>query len=163
MLQAKRTGGSFLRRRAQRGAYALEFALVFPVLFLLVYGIFTYGLIFTAQQSLSLAAEEGARAMLRYDTNWDVEQGCKVAADAADWLQSFGGKPACSGSVSSFDCGYAADQQCTASIVVTYDYAGHPLVPRLPGMGLLTPDVLSSQASVTLDLASLHRNAGAGS
>lgn len=53
-------------RRPQRGAAAVEYALVFPVLFLLFYGILSYGLIFLLRLSLQHSAEEGARAALRY-------------------------------------------------------------------------------------------------
>lgn len=51
-------------RRAQAGATAVEFALVFPVFFLLFYGLLTYGLIFLMRMGLQHAAEEGARAAL---------------------------------------------------------------------------------------------------
>lgn len=46
----------------QRGATAVEFALVFPLFFLIFYAIVTFGLIFAVQQNLTLAATEGARA-----------------------------------------------------------------------------------------------------
>src|SRR3546814_15231297 len=52
------------RFQRQRGAYAVEFALVFPLFFLIVYATLTYGLIFTAQQSLNYAAESGPGAPL---------------------------------------------------------------------------------------------------
>src|SRR3546814_6842036 len=45
------------RFQRQRGAYAVEFALVFPLFFLIVYATLTYGLIFTAQQSLNRSEE----------------------------------------------------------------------------------------------------------
>ncbi|KLU20452.1 pilus assembly protein TadE, partial [Caballeronia mineralivorans PML1(12)] len=47
---------------------AVEFAIVFPLFFLVFYAIVTYSMIFVAQQSLTLAASEGARAALRYQT-----------------------------------------------------------------------------------------------
>src|SRR3546814_735917 len=42
--------------RTQLGAYAVEFALIFMVFFSVLYGIMMYGMLFTAQQSLNLAA-----------------------------------------------------------------------------------------------------------
>ncbi|KAG0771683.1 hypothetical protein G6F22_016279 [Rhizopus arrhizus] len=48
-------------RRAQRGVYALEFGLVFVVFFLVFYAILTYSLVAAAQQSVTLAALDGAR------------------------------------------------------------------------------------------------------
>lgn len=53
-------------RGRQEGATALEFALVLPVFFLLFYGMLTYGLIFLMRLGLQHAAEDGARAALRY-------------------------------------------------------------------------------------------------
>jgi Flp pilus assembly protein TadG len=45
---------------------AIEFAIVFPLLFAVVLGIVYYGMVLALQQVLTLAAEEGARAALRY-------------------------------------------------------------------------------------------------
>ncbi|MCA3182277.1 MULTISPECIES: TadE/TadG family type IV pilus assembly protein [unclassified Cupriavidus] len=57
--------GSANRRRAG-GMAAIEFAIVFPLLFAVVLGIVYYGMVLALQQVLTLAAEEGARAALRY-------------------------------------------------------------------------------------------------
>ena len=71
-----------LRRVSENGTAAVEFAIVFPVLFAVLYGIVTYSVIFVAQQSLTLAAEEGARAALNYQNAADAAaaltacQGC---------------------------------------------------------------------------------------
>lgn len=54
------------RRSRQKGVTAIEFAILFPVFFMILYGIVMYGMMFVAQQSLTLAAEEGARAALVY-------------------------------------------------------------------------------------------------
>lgn len=40
-------------RRRERGATAIEFALMLPVFFLILYAIITYGMIFAAQQNLT--------------------------------------------------------------------------------------------------------------
>lgn len=49
---------------SERGAAAVEFALVLPVLILLVLGIVDFGRAFNAQQTLTFAARTGARAMV---------------------------------------------------------------------------------------------------
>lgn len=47
--------------RGDRGAEAVEFAILVPVLLLFVLGIVTFGFVFNAQITLSQAAREGAR------------------------------------------------------------------------------------------------------
>lgn len=49
-------------RRRERGAAAIEFAIVVPLLLLLIFGIIEYGFLFEFRQSISQAASEGARA-----------------------------------------------------------------------------------------------------
>ncbi len=49
-------------RRLQRGAAALEFAIVLPVLVLLLLGIIDFGIVMGAQTQVANAAREGARA-----------------------------------------------------------------------------------------------------
>ena len=49
------------RRRPERGAAAVEFALVMPILFLLVFGIIDYGMLFFDSIGLRQGAREGAR------------------------------------------------------------------------------------------------------
>jgi Flp pilus assembly protein TadG len=74
--------------RKQRGAYAIEFAVVFMLLFGLLYAIICYGLIFALRLGLQNAAEDGARAALRYQTSFaDRElEAKKVATRQSDWL-----------------------------------------------------------------------------
>jgi len=49
--------------RADRGAAAVEFALVLPILLLLVFGIVDYGRAYNAKVTLTHAAREGARML----------------------------------------------------------------------------------------------------
>ena len=53
----------FRHRRGERGAAAVEFALVLPVLLLLVLGLIEFSRLYNIQISLSNAAREGARSM----------------------------------------------------------------------------------------------------
>lgn len=46
----------------ERGAAAVEFALILPVLLLIVFGIINFGFMLSARQAVSQAAAEGARA-----------------------------------------------------------------------------------------------------
>ena len=89
--------------KKQQGAASIEFAILFPIFFLIFYAIITYGLIFAAQQTLTLAAAEGARAAVRYPaalsgkpmTKAEQLDARRVAACAAamvstDWLSKIG-------------------------------------------------------------------------
>lgn len=58
-----RAGG----QRRQSGAAAVEFAFVFPILFLLMYGTVIYSYVFVVQQSLHYAAQEAAEAAVKVD------------------------------------------------------------------------------------------------
>lgn len=61
-----------LKQRRQQGATAVEFGIVFPVFFMVFYGILNFSLIYTARLSLQHAAEEGARTALSWQQN-DVD------------------------------------------------------------------------------------------
>lgn len=55
-----------MRRRHwgdDRGAAAVEFALVFPILVVILFGIVEFGSVYNAQLQLTSAAREGARTM----------------------------------------------------------------------------------------------------
>jgi Flp pilus assembly protein TadG len=134
----------------QRGIAAIEFALVFPLLFMILYGIITYVLIFLAQQSLALAAEEGARAALRYTTANRGTIACSTAQQLVAWL---GPNVTCT-PVGPVACAYPANTttQCI-TVTVSYPYQSYPLVPLLLGslMKVAVPTILASAAVVQID------------
>ena len=114
----------------QKGAAAIEFAIIFPIFFIIFYAVVTYGLIFAAQQTLTLAAAEGARAAVRYpaisgssggSTNKAAQlqarlaAACNTAGIATDWLKKMGaglGSAACSTGVSNAAGLYATSGLC---------------------------------------------------
>lgn len=78
--------------RAQRGAAAVEFAFVFPVLFLLIYGVIVYSYVFVLQESINYAAQQAAEAAVAvkpdiagYDAAATV-QARTMAARVLQWL-----------------------------------------------------------------------------
>ena len=52
-------------QRHQRGAVAVEFAFIFPLLFLLMYGIVVYSYVFVLNSALNYAAQESVASALR--------------------------------------------------------------------------------------------------
>ncbi|WP_345250290.1 TadE family protein [Pigmentiphaga soli] len=172
--------------QTQHGTYALEFALAFPVFFIIFYGALTIGLIAIAQHLLKLAAEDGARATLRYfvaapsgaqgapqvlQLKGRLAHGCAIADDRAKWLnevivsavpncEAYLTKP-CSpaegGCRVDLDAAPADTPVCTdasgceAKVVVSYSYRSNPLIPVVPLVSMLVPDVIEGSASVLLD------------
>ncbi|EJC65002.1 pilus assembly protein [Alcaligenes ammonioxydans] len=145
----------------QYGAYALEFALVFPLLFLFMYGLLTFGLIMTAQQSLNFAAESGARAALIEPAagNSDpmssparlqarADRARQVAADHVQWLSHW---------VGSEHVRVSADlSREEISVGIVYDYVQAPLIPRFAPdtlFSLVVPEQLKGHARINLLVA----------
>jgi len=162
-----------MRRRfnspyAQRGIYALEYALVFPLVFVVLYAILSYGIVFAVRLGMQNAAEEGARAALRYQTvNAAIcadQLACRrlaaanVAQSGIDWLSTatvdakvclVDTDDACtSGAIPS--CGSALATRCQMIVTVNYDYETNPLAPSLPGFGFLMPSKLQGRASMLM-------------
>lgn len=63
------------RRRSQEGAVAVEFALILPILLLLVAGIIDFGHYWYIGHVASDASREGARYGTRYVTHFDPTKG----------------------------------------------------------------------------------------
>lgn len=149
----QRSGFRVRRARAQRGATAVEFALVFPLFFTILYAIVTFSLILVAQQNLTMAAEEGARAALNWQSNTSMQSAltnrgsaaCTAAkAVVATLVKSAQCTP------SSAACGPGGAMQCV-NVLLTYNYQANPLVPNLPLLSYAVPTTLSSSATVQLN------------
>ena len=63
-----RTRASLRTRRTQRGATAVEFAIVGSLLFMILFGIIQFGIAFNRSQGLQAAAREGGRLGALPDT-----------------------------------------------------------------------------------------------
>ena len=62
-----------LLRRSQRGQTTVEFALILPVLFLFLIGIFQVGITYFNQEALQTSARDGARAASIHTGNTPAE------------------------------------------------------------------------------------------
>jgi Flp pilus assembly protein TadG len=149
-LHGARGGRSSAR---QRGVAAVEFALVFPLFFVVLYGIVSFSLIFVAQQNLTLAAEEGARAALNYQQAASVNAALTARANAAcsaatNMIATIVSSATCVATPTT--CSYNAAMDCV-NVTLTYNYASNPLIPNLPLMNTVMPASLASSAMVQLN------------
>lgn len=69
-----------MRRKNEKGAAAVEFALILPVLLLILIGIVEFSLAFNAQLSLNQAAREGARYMAIHNNSTAASSAASNAA-----------------------------------------------------------------------------------
>jgi Flp pilus assembly protein TadG len=130
------------RAADEDGAVIVEFAAIFVVFAMLLWGLITYGVIFAAQQSLTHGASEAARASVGIADPARAEQ---RALDMLDeelaWLE--GGLDVRSASVGA--CDNDPDRDCLR-VTVTYDWRNHPIVPSI--LDVATPDTLTGRAVV---------------
>lgn len=142
------------RDRRERGAAAVEFALIMPILLLLVFGIISYGYMLSFRQAISQAAAEGARAAAVAQR--DADQVPDATAAMNDALDSYGvtcadgaltrdGDAVGTCGVAIATCaGEAASVQCV-TVTIDYNYGDNPLLP-VPGVGIVLPDNLRYSA-----------------
>lgn len=145
--------------RAQRGVYAVEFSIVFLFVFTLLYAIVCYAIVFTLRSGLQNAAEDGARAALRYQSNWDARRAEAIRVAQAQIPLNLPVPPevtarrcqlsdAGTSDCSTPDCGAAWTQRC--QVVVTVTARGMAsLLPPLPSFAV--PEAIAGEASMLLD------------
>lgn len=149
-------------RGKSRGVVTIEFALLmmFGVLPLLLVT-FTGVMIFAAQQSLALAAGEGARASLRYgDIGQRRGNACQAAANAMQWLLNYSKTSANCSSANAAPINVSQPYACAADssvqcikVTASYNYDAHPFMPGTGAvLGWSLGKSLSSTAVVQLDL-----------
>lgn len=165
----------FCQRRIQRGVYAIEFAVVFLFFFALLYAVLCYGVLFTVRLGMQNAAEEGARAGLRFQPTWAMRlaEAERHVQQRLTWMKyppvpraqlcEMGTVPSCrdaTGTGAQPSCHAAAGHLC--QIVVSVSYApfansGEPWLPPLPAALLPAGSVtqgaftLTGRASMLLD------------
>ena len=130
------------RRGDEDGAVIVEFAAIFIVFAMLLWGLISYGVVFAAQQSLTHAAAEAARSTVGMT---DVGAAEQRAVDMLDeeltWLA--GGLDRREATVA--ECANDPAYDCMM-VTVTYDWASHPIVPSI--LNVATPDTLTGRAVV---------------
>ncbi|ANH38953.1 TadE-like protein [Nocardioides dokdonensis FR1436] len=123
------------RRERERGAAAVEFALVVPLLLLLVFGIISYGYMLSFRQAISQAAAEGARAAAVAPAAFTTGEKQTAANNAIKQaLDSYGvvcGTGAMTCSVVVKACPADLSRDC-AVVTLDYLYSSQPLIPKFP-------------------------------
>lgn len=160
--------------RRQRGVYALEWALVFIVFFMLLYAILSFGLGFLVRESMQWAAEDGARAALQHK---DSREARKTHARAVirsnlNWLPAellatmdssdnfsfkicrLNSNASCTADMTpeAMLCDIDKNNPCMLQVRLKLPYAQHAFTPSLT-LGLLEiamPD-LEAKAQIVVD------------
>lgn len=152
-----------LYRAAQEGSMTIEFALIFLLLFFIVFAMLNLGMIFAAQQSINYASQESSRSILTFYPpghftpkeiqNKKAERALKLAQEQTNWINTLAQE--INGTTSNIVhitiCG--ADQPLAKNndalhcdltpvlnkheiaVKIEYDYGQFPLIPSL---GLLS-------------------------
>jgi len=99
-------------RRRDRGAQAVEFALVLPLLLLIIFAIIDFGRMLNAQITINEAAREGARAAALVN---DSEASARIATVTSGLDQS-------RLSVNISGCPNSPDPTADATVTIVYDF-----------------------------------------
>ena len=136
----------------------MEFALVVPLLLLILFGIISYGMMLSFRQTLSQAAAEGARAaavtFVEEDKRGEAVLAVTGALESFDVSCTEGGDLMRDGAdVGS--CDISDPDDCTpaagagvecVTVTLIYDYENASIVPTFPGLGIVLPDKLTYEA-----------------
>jgi Flp pilus assembly protein TadG len=158
----------FRRQRPESGAAAVEFVLISVLLFTLVFGIITFGVLYGYRQQLTQAAAEGARTAVPVSYTTSSYSTLQEAARLQVNRSLSGSKRQCpsplvagtSGSLTAdgITCSFLV-YPCTAStpgvgsptgaddciqVKVVLDNNTKPLVPKLPFLAVMTPSSLTA-------------------
>jgi Flp pilus assembly protein TadG len=141
------------RGKGDDGAALVEFAFVMVLLFTLVFGIISFGLILSFRQDVTRAAAEGARAGAVALPNSTAQAKAQLALEEA--VESFGGS-----NWSNNGCSRAGVMECSAVVApcdnepavecvtvrFTYDYDAFPLYGEIPLVSKFFPDEIAAES-----------------
>ncbi|MDQ6725376.1 MAG: pilus assembly protein [Actinomycetota bacterium] len=124
----------------------VEFALVILPLMLLLYGLVSFGMMLALKQSMTNAAAEAARAAV--GATDPVATAQATVQQRLSWLGSKY-QPSDSPTPVVAPCINDTAKNCI-TVQIIYPYGSRPLIPPAPGLGLVTPNAFTSQATVQI-------------
>lgn len=138
--------------KRQRGVAAIEFAFVFLLLFIAMYGVVTFGAIFYTQQAISRAAEDGARAAMLMPQPLVSGSVCQAVSDslASSLIPPFT-CPSSTSSLTSVSLTGCSPGGANCAVTVIHHYKNNPILPLVSLFDTSwVPNELRSSATVTL-------------
>lgn len=139
----------------QRGAAAIEFMMIMMIMLPAFYVAVALAVTLLAQQVLTQAAAEGARAALRSGSlNQRQAYAMQAAKNSVKW-PSLSSNAVLFAADPTYPCpatSTTTPSQCILHVEVTLS---QPLVANWPGLGNLIPQQLIGEAAVTLDTSTL--------
>lgn len=137
------------RRGGERGASAVEFALVVIPLLWLVFGIISFGMMLSFRQTLSQAATEGARAAaVEQDAGQRTTAATSAVNEAMDAVSKSCGSGGLVCDFSSVSAPFSCGTGTCVTVTLDYKYRDNPVIPSLPFVGTLMPQDLKYSATV---------------
>lgn len=140
-------------RRAERGAAAVETALVLTFVVLpVVFAIISYAYMLSFRQTVSQSAAEGARAAAVAPSSTSTADRITAAQNAVNQaMSSTPGAMTCGTKnltctiTKVANCGDGSSHDCM-QVTVSYPYRDHSLLPSVPGLGFVLPSTISYTA-----------------
>ena len=120
--------------RDERGTAIVEFALIFPVLLIMLLAIIDFGRMMAVAASLAAAVRDGARMGAATTNVTDASQIAAVQARVVSTFQAFGGTRLTTNNVA-----VSVDANWNITVKVTgYTYVPITPIARMIGMGTVT-------------------------
>jgi Flp pilus assembly protein TadG len=151
MTQRTERGRRHRRGRGDDGAAVVEFAFIMTLLFTLIFGIITFGLLLSFKQDMTRAAAEGARAGA-------VAASGEAAADATaateEAVRQFSDRFSSDGCATAGmtctpplvgDCSPGSVEQCV-TVELIYDYDAEPFIVPVPLISAFLPDTVEARS-----------------
>lgn len=161
MTGARRSRTTERGAQGERAAALVEFAFVMIPLFILIFGIITFGILLSFKQNLTEAAADGARAAAYVPAGVDTNpvngvddridealQAVELAVNAYDRsCNDPGDGLTCTATITDCD-GVAGGPECI-DVRIDFDNTGETaLLPAIPLIDRMVPDTLSARSIV---------------